>query len=271
MPNPENFPNTIQVPIDIRPNRLNNSDTDLFQVGTQQVFFGSNIRDNIELWFYNPNGSLATHVTVDATDSLLGLNTVIDNQGAYEFVNIDMTQILAQIGLEQGRYQMIANFFRTEVGNEIGNKLYIENISPDRTELQLKAQSVDADIVRDIYEFTVPSVPKTTAQGLLDLVFSKTKDTTQVVNDTTVLQEMDLLIPQTSDKITNSHSYTPYATMVNQIIDQSYTLALDNMAADTNNLNIQETDLESYLRSAVQDVIKKYKDSGRVDPKFNIF
>jgi hypothetical protein len=272
MPNPENFPNVISVPVDIRPNRLNNSDTDLFQTSTKQVLFGTDARDSVELWIYNPNGSLATHITLDANDDALGLNTVIDNTGAYEYVNLDMTSILSRTGLEQGRYQLVVNFLRTEVGNEIGNKLFIQDISPDRTELQLHAQQVDQDIVSQIYEFVVPSVPRTTAQGLIDLVFHKTvSGQSDVVNESTVASELDLIIPDTIGRIADAHAYGSYSSMINEIINESYRRTLNNMAADTNNLNIQDADLESYIKSAVQSIIQEYKDSGRVDPRFNIF
>lgn len=258
-------------PIDQRPSRLNNSDTDLFQTGVKQILFGANSRDVVEMWFYNPNGSLATHLTLPASSDMLGLNTVIDNTGAYEFVNLDMTSIVNTIGLEQGRYQMVANFFRTEVGAEIGNKLYIQDISPDRMELQLHPVQVDKDIVTEIYEFVVPSVPRTTAQGLIDLIFSKTADQSRVVNADAISSELDLIIPNTSGRINNSNTYGSYTTMVDEIIKEAYQQTLDNMAADSNNLNIQEADLESYIRTAVQDIVRKYKDVYKIDPRFNVF
>lgn len=272
MPNLENFPNVIPVPIDIRPNRLNDSDTGLIQTSTKQVLFGTDARDCVELWIYNADGSLATHITLAATDDALGLNTVIDNTGAYEYANLNMTAVINRTGLEQGRYQMVANFLRTEVGNEIGNKLFIQNISPDRTELQLHAQQVDQDIVSQIFEFVVPSVPRTTAQGLIDLVFHKTiSGQSDVVNESTVASELDILIPNTVGRVTNAHAYSSYASMITKIINEAYTRTLDNMATDANNLNIQDVDLETYIRTAVQSIIQEYKDSGRVDPRFTVF
>ncbi len=82
---------------------------------------------------------------------------------------------------------------------------------------------------------------------------------------------MNLIIPKTSNRISVSNSHTAYATTINEIISAAYTRTLDNMAADTNNLNIQEADLEGYIRTAVSDIVREYKDAGKIDPKFNIF
>ncbi len=271
MPNLENFPNPIPIPINQRPSRLDDNDTKLFESGSQQILFGTNPKDGVELWIYNSDGTLATHVSLDATDDSLGLNTVIDNTGAYEYVNLDMTSIIQRLGLEQGRYQLVANFFRTEVGNEIGNKLFITDISPDRTELRLHPTQLDQTIVNDIYEFVVPSVPRTEAQGLVDLIFAKTSDVSRTISDATVMAEMTLELPDTIARVVNSNSYTTYAAMVNNIIQEAYQRTLNNMAADSNNLNIQDADLEGYVSSAVEDIVREHKDAGKVDAKFNIF
>lgn len=271
MPNSENFPNYISVPIDQRPSRLNSSDTDIFQISSKQILFGTNDRDVVELWFYNPNGSFAAHITLNVHDEGLGLNTIVDNTGAFEFVNLDMTSILNRVGLEQGRYQMVANFFRSEVGTEIGNKLRIVDISPDRTEIKLQPIQTDDSILSDMYEFTVPSVPKNESQGLISFVFGKTANTSHSLTVDMILSEMDRLQPDTSARINNTNSKAVYAAMISGMIEQIYSLVLDNIYADKQNLNIQEYDLQTYIRQAVLDVIKRYKESKAVDPKFNIF
>lgn len=270
MPNQLNFPNKIPNALNQRPERFAVSDTDLFQVGIKPIWFGTNARDRIEFWIYNADGTIAGHITLDANDTALTVTTVVDNTGAYEYVNLDMGDICRRMGLEQGRYALVANFFRDEVGTEDGNQMFITAISPDRTEVQLKPVSIDQPITKQMYEWVVPSVPKTAAQGLLDQVFGSTDDKTNAVTADLVDADVEL-ITYIAPKLQFAGVSVTYQQLINGMLPAIHARALDLMAADTENINIQNADLEAYIGQAVSDVTTQFVSAGAIDPRLTIF
>jgi len=274
MPNQLNYPDTIPNPyIAVRPERLSAADRRLTQVGTKQVVFGTTERDHAELWVYDSNGSIAGHINLFATDPSLSLTTVIDNTGAYELLNIDMGNAAKLMTIESGRYGFVANFFRDEVGSEIGNKLYIKDISDDRTELRLYPKSVSAEILQELYEWIVPSVPKPAAQALINQTFAQSEDFTseESLNPANISLDLANISPSTIPRIRYADAEHTYNLMITQLVDSAGKLALENMALDVNNLNVQDADLERYIKAAVIETIRRLKDSGQLDPRFEVF
>lgn len=273
MPNQLNFPDPISSFDNIRPSRLASIETNLFQVGIKQVIFGTNVNDRVEVWIYNSDGTIDGHITLNATDTALALNTVVDNTGAYEFLNLDMGDLIRKMGIEQGRYAFVANFFRDEVGSENGYKLYIETISDDRTELRLFPVQVDNPTLRDIYEWVVPSVPKLEAQALIDQTFGKSLNfsVNETLNSSNITDALVALIQDTLDRILHANAIEQYNNTLILILERTYTNLLENMAKDVNNLNVQEADLEFYLTKALSDTIRQLRDQNLIDARFNIF
>jgi hypothetical protein len=274
MPNQLNFPNNLPTTIvNERPSRLKDIERKFFESGTKQVIFGTNKSDVLEIWVYFADGRVAGHTTLPVTDSSVKLVTAVDNTGAYEFVNIELGELVRTLGLEQGRYALVVNVFRNEVGSSDGNKLYIDTISSDRTELRLIANSPTNLQLREMYEFAVPSVPRLEAQALTDQLFGENIDTNseeQLTSDK-VLVDVDLLIIDTSDRLTYAEATTEYALLTQRVIDMAYGKVLDNMSNDTQNLNIQNADLEKYISSAVQETIRLLRSRGEIDNRFEVF
>lgn len=274
MPNQLNYPDEIPIPyIGVRPSRLTSTDVKFIQNGLKQILFGTTINDLIEIWVYDSNGSVAGHTNLYPESDSLGLITVVDNTGAYEMLDLDMGKIVRIMAVEPGRYGLVLNFFRNEVGSESGDHLYISDISDDRTELRLHPKIVSDSLNRDIYEWIVPSVPKEQAQGLIDQTFGTSDNFTdsQVIDPLKVSKDLDLLIDGTMSRVQYSNSIHSYNDLVSAILAEVHTRALDNMAADVGNLNIQDADLDQYLAEAVADVIREFKDQGIIDPRFDVF
>lgn len=274
MPNQLNFPDPIPVPyIAERPERLSKTDRNLSQVGNKQIVFGTTEKDHAELWVYDSNGSIAGHVNLFATDDALSLTTLVDNTGAYELLNIDMGKAVRLMSIESGRYGFVANYFRDEVGSEVGEHLYIADISNDRTELRLYPKRINDVILREIYEWVVPSVPKLEAQGLIDQTFARSVDFTDqdALNPTKISYDLDVLINGTSSRIQYANAELSFQQMSAKIINLAGDRALIKMAADTTNRYIQEADLQNYIREATGEIIRELRDRGEVDSRFEVF
>jgi hypothetical protein len=273
VPNQLNFPDQLPQKLIIeRPSRLARVDTKQFQTGVKQVVFGITERDVVELWAYFPDGRLAGHVTLPVYDTAIRLSTAMDNTGAYEFLNIDFGEVVRRMSLEQGRYGLVVNIFRNEVGSELGEKLTVEAISEDRTEVRLVAARPTDNIMRELYEFTVPSVPKIVAQGLVDQTFGQSLDALpdEQLDSDKVLRDVDIFINGTSARLDYADAEFAYELMTTAVLDRAYPIVLNKMAADRQNLNIQEADLERYMSEAIQEVVRDMRDRGEIDNRFEV-
>lgn len=272
MPNQLNYPGKISNTEFQRPTRIRSNDLQLLLSGSQQILFGTSDNDVVELWVYNPDGSFASHINLPPTDPALSLTTLIDQSGAKELLNIDVYGISTRMGLNPGRYSFVVNFLRNEVGAEQSYKLFISEISTDRTELKLTPVEMNDKVSADVYEFVTPSVPRIFAQGLIDEMFGVSLDvnSTEMISQDKILNILDELEGNISDRIIYSDSSLQYQSMVNKIIARAHSIALDNMANDKFNNAIQEIEILNYIEKALDVVIYGMVQSGEIDPRFLI-
>lgn len=273
MPNQLNFPDKLPDKLILeRPSRLASVDTRQFQTGIKPVLFGITERDVIEIWIYFPDGRIAGHITLPVYDPAIRLSTALDNTGAYEFLNIDFGDVIRRLALEQGRYGLVVNIFRNEVGSETGEKLTLEAISEDRTELRLTAARPTNSIMQEIYEFTVPSVPKLIAQGLIDQTFGQSLDALpeEQLDSDKVLLDADIFINDTSARLKYANAMVAYEIMTITVLDRAYPIVLNKMAEDRQTRNIKEIDLERYMSEAIQEVVRDMRDRGEIDNRFEV-
>lgn len=268
MANQLNYPNGLSSTEFQRPSRILQSDIDLIQSGSQEILFGTRLRDNVEVWAYNPDGSFAAHTVIRPDDSELTLATVIDTGGANEILNIDVKTVALNMGLSPGRYAMVFNFFRDEVGSEDSYKLYISDISSDRTEVKLQLLKDIPSSIKDIYEFVVPSVPKLYAQALIDQVFGKSLDA--LPQEKITPDKLLTVLSDVRNRVIYSDSQHSYDTLVNKLVDRAHTLILEEMAGDIDNFNIQYPELIRYIEDSLDVVITDMIQKGEIDPRFNI-
>lgn len=86
--------------------------------------------ETIELHIYDTLGS---YLTSDHTAEHWKNFTTDES-----FVQFDVYKNFVDLGITQGSYKFVLNFFRPLVGDSNNPNLYIKNISPDRTELLIK-------------------------------------------------------------------------------------------------------------------------------------
>jgi len=273
MPNQANYPNPLNGTFYQRPIRLTNADLALIRNSSKQILFGTNNNDTIEIYIYNPDGSFAGHEILGPLDLSLSLTTLIDNTGPTEILNLDLRQVANDLDVSPGRYSAVFNFFRNEIGSESGNKLYIADISDDRTELRLSAVVPDDPMfIRSIFEFVVPSVPKEFANGLIDQLFGQdiNQDITKQFNINNIDNNLEAIDPGVIEKINYSNAELAFTTMLNTMLLRTWTLTLDLMAADVFNLNIQRIELMNYLQTALSTVIFNMIQSGEIDTRFQL-
>jgi hypothetical protein len=271
MPNQLNYPNKVNTNFQ-RPSRIRANDIKLIAEGNEQILYGTRDKDNVEIWAYNPNGTFAGHALLRPIDPALTLTTVVDNSGPNEVMNVDMRTVAVEMGLPPGRYAVVMNFLRDEVGSEDGYKLYISKISRDRTEVRLKLVDKTEAALLDIYEFIVPSAPKRFAQAVIDQAFGVSLDAgdDEKIRHDTTMGLMNQLTPKTWDRVQYADANSAYLSLFETVRIRARNLVLDRMAADVFNFSIQEVELLSYVQKAINDVIYDMKQKGEIDPRFDV-
>lgn len=267
MPNQLNYPDPLNSTYYQRPSRITSKDLALIRQQNKQILFGTNSRDVVEIWIYNPDGSFGGHINLGINDTALSLNTLIDNTGPYEVLNIDLKSIANRMALDPGRYAMVANFFRDEVGGEKRDKLYIAEISEDRTELRLQAVVNTPEFLKEIYEWVVPSVPRLFAQGLVDQTFGKNVDKVPGEQITVTMMDdvMNSHIANTVARLKYAGVYEKYAKLTETLFERTYIKTLELMAEDVRNLNVQQLELEKYMFDAFDFVVHQSVSAGEFD------
>jgi hypothetical protein len=272
MANQLNYPNPL---IDIdsqRPARITDVDTSFIKTGEHSIIFGVTNRDVVEIWIYNPDGSFAGHLTLPPTDPILSVASIVDNAGSVEVINLDLAAITRRTGIDIGHYSLVVNFFRDEVGSEAGYKMYITDVSSDRTELRLAPVVITQQAISDLFEFIVPSVPRQFAKGLIDQLFGKNLNpvASLMVTPDVIVPKIDALEPLASARLQTSNIYGQYVSTCQTVLDRAYPLALDFMASDVTNPNIQAIDIQKYIDLAVAQVLSEMKQRGEFDIRMDL-
>jgi hypothetical protein len=271
MANQLNYTSTISGVLQ-RPDRIKQSDLNLIQSGEKQIVFGTHPDDNVEVWMYNPDGSFAGHLRLEPHDPALVISTIIDNSGTTEVLNVDMRAVGNRLALESGRYALVLNFFRDEIGHEQGTHLYVADISADRTEVLLKPVDITPEMTRQIYEFIEPSVPRVFAKAVVDQLFGKALSAPpdQIMSLARLNGVLESFRPGLQAALQNANTVGIYSNLIQTVLDRTYTIALDNMAADAQNFNVQRVELETYVLNALSLVVTNMQLSGEVDPRIEL-
>lgn len=272
MPNQLNYPAPIETTEFQRPIRITESDAELLGFQKQQILFGTTVRDVVELWIYNPDGTFAGHMNLNYADPAVTVASIIGQNGATEVLNVDMRDVGNRMEIQPGRYAMVLNFLRNEVGSEEGYKLFISEISPSRTELKLIPITFNIQTRQDIFEFLVPSVPRVYAKAILDASFGKAIESpvSAQLDSQKVAVELNNLEDNTYDRIVQGGMLTIYNNMIAKIKTEAYPLALAALVADATNAQVQAVELEAYVEKAFETVIYGMKQRGEFDPRFSV-
>ncbi len=267
MPNPLNYPEKLVSTVNQRPSRFANKDVGLMRNAEKEILFGTSDRDVVELWIYNPDGTLANHINVGPTETALTTTTIVDQSGTHEVLNINFTEVQRTTGIDPGRYVLVGNFFRNEVGSEDGYKLYISEISEDRTELRLGLVQHDPSAIQDLYEFLTPSVPRKYAAALMAEILGQSINAPDIDKITPASVETDL-----GGDIYNRLVYAGQLSVLENLLDnilrRTYTKALDLLAADITNQYVQKIEIDQYMSTALAATLQEFVGTGLIDPHF---
>ena len=252
MANQLNFPDELQNVSTQRPSRVSARDLGLIKHEKKQILFGTSTRDKVELWLYNPDNTFAGHTVLLPTDPIVTLTTYVDQSGPYEVLNLDMTALSLRMGINPGRYVLVSNFLRDEVGSEGGYKLYLSEISNDRTEVKLYPVSPTQEVYNDVFDFITPSVPNLFAQGLVDQLFGKNLDIVagEQIRQSDIDDAVDEFIPGTTVRLKRANMYDSFVVSISKLLPRVYHTTLDLMAADVVNYQVQKIELLGYLVKA---------------------
>lgn len=267
MPNQLNYPDTLRSTVNQRPSRISSRDAALIRNIEKEILFGTSDRDVVELWIYNADGSLANHVNLGPTETALTSTTIVDQSGTHEVLNINFTEVQRKAGLDPGRYVLVGNFFRNEVGSEDGYKLYITEISEDRTELRLGlVQHTDAAI-KDVFEFLTPSVPRKYAAALMAEILGQSLDALpdEKVNPVSVEA---VLGAEIYNRLVYSGQLQVFENLLDNVLRRTYSKTLDLLAADVTNQYIQKIEIDAYMSKGLSLTLTEFVDNKVIDPHF---
>lgn len=272
MANQLNYQEPVTSLINVRPYRPTTRDHTSSIAGETSYIFGSHPRDNIELWVYNSIGQVVTTTRISPTDARINLTTVQSNQGSNEFLNVNLEQVLTDLNLLPGRYSVVMNFFRDEVGSLNSKTLTIEEISLSRTEIRMSLKNASSANIAELYEFTTPSVPRLKAQALLDQLFSREVDSdkqTELRPDI-IRSVIEQKMNGTQLRLDNSGATNNLDILIETVKDRIYIKALELIGEDTFNFQIQEVEFLNYIEQAIDFTLFNLDQLGSIDPRIEL-
>lgn len=282
MPNQQNFNSSLtsaaSSSVRFLPSRVINTPNEFNLLETVNSAFGSSEKDYIELHLYTiPSNGLVLSTIITPSDNVVGIHTVRYSDGTTKnFLKIDFTKLFEQkrLVIVPGDYNVVMNFFTEEVGNYINRPLKIDNISSDRTEIEISFVNETTSTVESnraiIKEFVQPYFVKRDMISFTNEVFgiaSTRLFAQQAISGDTVIRNphivstydpnfSDLIeeereLIRTLDRLTRRGQRTnvqnainsQFTSLVNKIIEQINT---------TGDKRIQRDEYEAFVREAVR-------------------
>ena len=99
------------------------------------------VRSSIEMHIYSNQTWLSGNHGVDATENQSQVTIPNQNnpyQGGYTPINIDVYKEFSNLNISVGNFRVVFNFFNNLIGSYLNQFLFIDEISPDRTELKIR-------------------------------------------------------------------------------------------------------------------------------------
>ncbi len=270
MPNHNNFPDPILSDIQNRPLRVSQNDERLLNIGTMTVLFGTTDNDVVEVYLYDSNNSISSHLNFYANDSSLTLESQINSNNIVQLLDLNLPVMASAMNVQPGRYDIVLNFFRNEVGSEEGDQLYISEISPSRTELRLKPVDITDTIFEQLNRFVIPTVPVLDANGLIDQVLGNTSDQTEneSIAWSNVRSELGL-----DNRLQYSNTENEVNNFFSTLLSLVNNIALDNLAngiSTNGNTEVEDTELRTYIFDALDKSISALQTQGLLDNRIQL-
>ena len=273
----------------------------------REIVFGQTNRDVVEVYIVDELGDNIAHINLRPSDPALRLVAFTANQQVGvgqdktpDVLQIDLVTVLKRMGpinpetgepegLPPGRYSIAVNVFRDEVGQEagdIGRKLFVSDISPSRTELRLRPAFSNGKIVSEIIEFVEPSVPRFVAQAIIDQTFgvSLAPVDDEVIrsigeinfNDFELeLERIDVEKGRidellTENRVVRAGLTTQYYSLFIGSLPLMREKILNELAEQIKDLQIQDSELQQFIRDGVARTFIELVNTGAVDPRLQL-
>ena len=109
--------------------------------------------NTVEFYVYNANVSLLTS-NYNFTNWSVTQDANPDQQTTTDVINLDPIQDVDATGLNDGVVYAVYNFINNELSSSLSNPYYLAEISPDRTEIRLKSNTItDSEIAKTFASF----------------------------------------------------------------------------------------------------------------------
>lgn len=239
--------------------------------------FGFETFDVIEIHFYTiPDNQLAlsTIIDVENVEDILKSHIVQYGDDSFKnYLRIDFTKLfeLNNVLLVPGDYRMILNFFSDEIGDYSNRKLYVQNISDSRTELQLAFQPTNdlneiTQNENELKEFVTPSFDKPTAVGVGEKIFAsgvRLQDSTEGITYENMVQNIDVTeLNQTFENtIARINKLGPQVVQDFQSNIEDFLVSLFKTVKEEiiikGDRRIQEDEFQEFINTALEIKIKE--------------
>lgn len=273
----------------------------------REIVFGQTNRDIVEVYIVDELGDNVAHTNLRPDDPALRLvaftadaQVGVGQDQTPDVLQIDLVNVLKRFGpinpdtgepegLPPGRYSIAVNVFRDEVGQEAGDtsrKLFISDISPSRTELRLTPAFSNQTIVGEISEFVEASVPRFVAQAIIDQAFGVSLD--PFIDDVAFsVENIDFVrFEEEIARLDAARGRTDEFTTANRLnraalesqLFQTFNLSiplmrdkiLDELAQQINDLQIQDHEVQKFIRDGVARALIQLVSTGGVDPRLQL-
>ncbi len=234
--------------------------------------FGYKLTDNIEIHFYTATGNvlmMSTTVSVNDPD-ILKTHIVSYTDGTSKvYIRIDFTKLFEdkQLILIPGDYKMVLNFFSDELGSYYNKKLYIQEISPSKTEVQIGfTDNLDEVTIaknqKAVEEFVPKRFTKAIAIGVAQKIFKsgiELDDVTEGVNYNNIVDNIAMAAIQqtqenTVDRWKRLGIEPEVREKINQFVSDLYETIVNEIVISEDEY-IQETEFKNLIQVTIDDRI----------------
>lgn len=160
-----------------RAERIRQKDLDLFQRGSIPTIFGSIDDDNIEFSLYDLSGNLLGW-TINNNPPKIIDSGEMQVSGSYKEMVLEPKVDIGRLGYNKGNFKVSYQFLHNRVGsNKKGEKVFIKEISPSRTEVRILPvftgnDQQDEEIRNDFDHFKTNDLRKTDIYYIVDTILS---------------------------------------------------------------------------------------------------
>lgn len=272
MPNQYNFRSDITTVEDIRfqASRIVNVPTEGIFAEEIAASFGFDNEDTIEVHFYTiPENILILSTTIRVFDGIIKSHIVSYKDDTYKnYIRIDFTKLFTDknLTLIPGDYRMVINFFSDEIGSYDDRRLTIDNISSDRTEVELRFNNTVNEVFRkeNLYllkEFVEPSFNKTDAVGVAEKIFVtgvSLGEDGEGLTANNIRRNIEVNNIQTTeatvDRIDRINLSTIFDTQLNDFIQELFKYIREEIVIKGDD-RIQRDEYQQFIQKIVQDKI----------------